>query len=353
MIFIAGGAGFIGSNAANYFLRKGERVTIYDNMSRLNVELNARWLRDLHGDNVTLVRGDVRDPEGLRRAAEGAEVVLNCAAQVAVTASLGDPTADFEVNARGTLNLLELARGLRTDPIFVFASTNKCYGENVNAIPVSEEESRYSFADEKFVDGIPEGFSVDQTGHSPYGCSKLAADLYVQDYARTYGLRTVVFRLSCVYGPRQFGNEDQGWVCHFVASALLGRPLTIYGSGKQVRDILYVDDLVEAFDSVLRSISTSRGNVFNMGGGPENTVSLLELIEHLEKLLGRKVPHSFSEWRPEDQKVYYSDIRKARRVLGWSPRVGKWDGVGRLLSWVQGSLPVFESMYACASTTGQ
>jgi CDP-paratose 2-epimerase len=256
---------------------------------------------------------------------------------VAVTTSLNDPRTDFEANALGTFNVLEAAR--LNDSTLIFCSTNKVYGENVNRILVKEGPLRYEYDDPHYANGIPESFSIDHTGHSPYGSSKLSADIYVQDYAHTYGLRTGVFRMSCIYGERQFGVEDQGWLAWFVIASIMGRPITIYGDGKQVRDVLYVKDLVAAFDRFLRS-GTKHG-VFNMGGGPENTLSLLELLDLIKKTTGRYPELRYDNWRPSDQKVYISDITKARETLGWKPTTSPLDGVVQLIKWVEANRNLF------------
>lgn len=257
-------------------------------------------------------------------------MIIHTAAQVAVTASITDPRMDFEINALGTFNVIEAAR--LNDSALVFCSTNKVYGENVNKIEVAERETRYEFADPRYKNGIPETFPIDLISHSPYGCSKLAADIYVQDYAHTYGLKTGVFRMSCIYGERQFGVEDQGWVAWFVIATLTGRPITIYGDGKQVRDVLHVSDLVYAFDRFMNS--TQKQEVFNIGGGPRNTLSLLELLELLRDFTGKTPRVSYASWRPADQKVYISDISRLAEKLGWQPTVRPRDGVNGLISWV-------------------
>jgi CDP-paratose 2-epimerase len=278
---------------------------------------------------------DVRDGSAIETVLRDAHVVVHAAGQVAVTTSMVDPRTDFEINAAGTFNVLEGARKAGTDPVVVFCSTNKVYGGAVNAIPIKEEGTRYGFADPALASGIPERFPTDHVHHTPYGASKFAADVYVQEYAHTYGLRTGVFRMSCIYGPRQFGMEDQGWVAHFAISSILGRPLTIYGDGKQVRDVLYVKDLVDAYFAYVNRSKQLGGQVFNIGGGPMYTMSLLELVEMLEKDLGRRLKVSFSDWRPADQKVYVSDIRKAEKLLGWRPEVGPEEGVRRILKWTR------------------
>lgn len=337
-VLVTGGAGFVGSHVAQYYAKRGSEVVVFDNLSRVEILgksvgdplYNWNYLKNNYRD-VELVKGDIRSFEEVKVASKDVDAIVHTAAQVAVTTSLSDPRTDFEINAFGTFNVLEAAR--LNDAALILCSTNKVYGENVNKIPVKEEGKRYCFADEKYRNGIPETFSVDLCGHSPYGCSKLAADLYVQDYAHTYGLKTGVFRMSCIYGVRQFGVEDQGWVAWFVIATLTDRPLTIYGDGKQVRDVLYVKDLVEAFDKFLNS--NLKHEVFNIGGGPENTLSLLEL---LEELTGRRPKISFADWRLADQKVYISDITKAKEKLGWKPEISPREGVKRLVKWVSSNI---------------
>lgn len=327
---ITGGAGFIGSNLAHHLLTRGEEVIIYDNLARPGTEKNIAWLRSNHGEAFKLILGDVRDAQRLEEVVEGAEVIYHLAAQVAVTTSVLNPREDFEVNALGTLNLLEAARNSPQRPALLFTSTNKVYG-GLEGVEVVEGETRYRFA--TLPQGVAESYPLDF--HSPYGCSKGAADQYVRDYARIYGLRTVVFRMSCIYGPRQFGNEDQGWLAHFVISSFLGRPITIYGDGKQVRDLLYIDDLLRAFNLAVEGIEASAGQIYNIGGGKENALSVwVEFKEILEELLGRPVEVAFGPWRPGDQKIYISDISKAERDLGWRPEVGVKEGVKRLFDWV-------------------
>jgi CDP-paratose 2-epimerase len=225
------------------------------------------------------------------------------------------------------------------DASLIFTSTNKVYGENVNKIPIVEREIRYEFADTRYKEGIPEMFPIDLTGHSPYGCSKLSADIYVQDYAHTYGLKTGVFRMSCIYGERQLGVEDQGWVSWLTIATLTGKPITIYGDGKQVRDVLYVSDLVDAFDKFLNS--KLKHEVFNMGGGPENTLSLLELLDMLRKLTGKNPRLTFADWRTADQKVYVSNISKSKRLLNWKPEVNPSEGLEKLVEWISQNMGLF------------
>ena len=329
---ITGGAGFIGSNYANRLISRGESVTIYDNLSRAGAPRNLDWLRRTHGENsFRLVVGDVRDAALLAAAARDAEVIVHLAGQVAVTTSVVHPREDFEINAGGTFNLLEAARLSGRNPIVLYASTNKVYG-GMEDVPLVEEATRWRYADLPL--GCPETQPLDF--HSPYGCSKGAGDQYVRDYARIYGLRTVVFRQSCIYGTRQFGVEDQGWVAWFIIAAVTGRPITIYGDGKQARDILFVTDLLDAYDAAQTHIDRAAGEVFNIGGGAENVVSIYkEFFPLLEKRLGRKIPVSRGDWRPGDQRVFYADIRKAKEILHWQPKVGVEEGIGRLFEWVQ------------------
>ena len=336
-ILITGGCGFIGSNLAAHYLEKGWEVVIYDNFSRLGAESNAAWLADQSDGRLNFVIGDVRDFEALCKAVPGADVVAHLAAQVAVTHSVSDPREDFEISAVGGFNLLEAVRGCGADPVILYASTNKVYG-NLQEAQVVEQSTRYEF--DGFEHGISEQMPIDL--HSPYGCSKGSLDLYMLDYARIYGMKTVVFRQSCIYGPRQFGVEDQGWVAHFVISALLGRPITIFGDGKQVRDILHIRDLIAAIESAIEHIDVSQGEAYNLGGGPLNTLSLLELIDRLRAKSDREISVDFDEWRPGDQKVYVSDIRKAKADLGWEPMVGVGVGLSDLRQWVGANRNLFK-----------
>ena len=311
---LTGGAGFIGINAADAYAQRGASVTVVDNLSRAGTRNNLEWLKKKYPE-IRAVDADIRtDHQALAPEAAQCDVILHLAAQVAVTTSVADPRTDFEINALGTLNVLEAARKAPKPPIVIYSSTNKVYG-GMERVSVVEDGNRYRYQD------LPHGISEEQPldFHSPYGCSKGAADQYVRDYARIYGLRTVVMRQSCIYGAHQFGIEDQGWIAWFSVRALLGRPVTIYGDGKQVRDVLFVDDLIQAFDAAIEHIDRASGQVYNIGGGPSNTLSLLELIELLEKLNGTRMQYSFADWRPGDQRVYISDVRKAQQELGWQP----------------------------------
>ena len=335
-VLVTGGAGFIGSNLVADLAGRGQRVVVYDNLSRKGTAMNLAWLKETLGDRIEFVEADVCDFDSLRRAASGVRAIYHLAAQVAVTTSVTDPRTDFQSNAIGAFNVLEAARLSGERPILVFTSTNKVYG-GMEDLRVEEDKTRYRFAGQ--VDGVSEERPLDF--HSPYGCSKGAADQYVRDYARIYGLPTVVFRMSCIYGPRQFGNEDQGWVAHFLISGLMGRPLTVYGNGKQVRDILYVGDLLRAFRAAVESIETIRGSIYNIGGGKNNTLSLLELLDLMRSRYNCRVSPLFADWRPGDQPIYVSDIRKAKRELEWEPAVGCSEGVDMLHRWIQANEKMF------------
>ena len=335
---ITGGAGFIGSNYANRLIQRGDGVAIFDNLSRGGAEKNLKWLSEFHGKNkFTFIQGDIRDLDAITAAVQGQQVVVHLAAQVAVTTSVEDPQTDFEINAWGTFNVLEAARSLETKPIVVYASTNKVYGE-LEDLQVVEEGTRY------MLKNLPEG--IDETRgldfHSPYGCSKGAGDQYVRDYYRMYGIPTIVFRQSCIYGMRQFGIEDQGWVAWFIIAALKNHPITIYGDGKQIRDLLFVDDLWDAYDLAVANISKTQGEVFNIGGGIENSISIWkEFSEILERISGKQIQVDRKDWRPGDQKVYISDISKIRKVLGWNPKVNVENGIARLYKWAEENKGLF------------
>jgi CDP-paratose 2-epimerase len=336
-VLITGGAGFIGTNLAHRLLTGGQPVLLYDNLARPGVEQNLRWLRDTHGAQVSVEVADVRNAETLAQAVSQASQIFHFAAQVAVTTSLNDPIEDFEVNAGGTLNLLEAIRAQDTPPPLVFTSTNKVYGA-LPDVGLRRRNLRYEPTDPSLRQtGVSESRPLDF--HSPYGCSKGCADQYVLDYARTYGLPAIVFRMSCIYGAHQFGTEDQGWVAHFLIRAMEDRPITLYGDGRQVRDILCVDDLVDAFLLAQKHMSTESGQAFNIGGGPGNTVSLLELLDLIGELLGQKPEVEFDAWRPGDQRYYVSDTGKFQRTTGWQPRVTVEDGLERLTRWLLESRP--------------
>ena len=314
---ITGGAGFIGSNLAERLLGDPDvHVRIFDNLSRCGVQHNLDWLQALDASRrLTVVHGDVRDAAAVRDAVRNATEIYHLAAQVAVTTSVDDPASDFATNALGTFHVLEAARVSGRKPFFLFTSTNKVYGSLENT-SVEVENLHYRACAPEFR-GVDEAARLDF--HSPYGCSKGAADQYVHDYARIYDLPTVVFRMSCIAGPRQFGNEDQGWVAHFVYSVLTGRPITIYGNGYQVRDVLHVHDLVDAMIAVRERVDRTRGHVFNLGGGMDRMISVLELLRAIEAKTGIPVHLQYSATRPGDQPLYISNTAKLRRHTGWQP----------------------------------
>ena len=329
---ITGGAGFVGCNLADALLSQGRRVVIYDNLSRAGVEQNWQWLQTAHGSDVTLMQADIRDRDTLARAVSQCGEVFHFAAQVAVTTSLDDPLRDFEINAGGTLNLLEAIRRSDAPHPLVFTSTNKVYGE-LEDVALRRTAARYEPLDASIrAHGIGEARRLDF--HSPYGCSKGAADQYVLDYARTYGLPTLVFRMSCIYGPRQFGTEDQGWVAHFLIRALDGQPITLYGDGRQVRDVLFVGDLVRALQTAQAQMGALGGQTYNIGGGANQVTSLLELVERIGAMRGKRPDVCFSAWRPGDQRYYVSDTRKFEAATGWKPEVSIEQGVTRLYEWL-------------------
>lgn len=335
---VTGGAGFIGSNYVARLISRGDRVVILDNLSRSGSQKNIDWLSNKY-NNVTfkLIKGDVRDAELVRQAAAEVDVIVHLAGQVAVTTSVAEPRNDFEINALGTFNMLEAARASKKKPIFLYASTNKVYG-GMEGIQLIEGDTCYRYAD--YPMGISEKMVLDF--HSPYGCSKGSGDQYVRDYARLYDLPTVVFRQSCIYGPRQFGVEDQGWLAWFVIAVAMGKTITIYGDGKQVRDVLHVEDLLDVYDAAIEKIDLSRGQVYNIGGGPKNTMSVWrEFGPLLERLMGKSIPVGQGDWRPGDQRIYVSDIRKAEQELMWTPKIGVEEGVALLFDWVDANRILF------------
>lgn len=341
-VLITGGAGFIGCNLAHSLLSEGRRVIILDNLSRAGVEQNLAWLESTHDDQVESLIADIRDPVAVEAAVSRAGTVFHLAAQVAVTSSITDPRHDFTVNAAGTLNVLEAVRAQKRPPTVVFTSTNKVYG-TLPGIGFHPTADGYAPRDVKLAAcGLAEGQPLDFA--SPYGCSKGAADQYVLDYARTYGIPAAVFRMSCIYGPHQFGTEDQGWVAHFLKRVQSGGRITLYGDGKQVRDVLFVDDLVDAFRLAEERIASLTGEAFNIGGGPANATSLLHLLDRMPRLIGRKADIAFDEWRTGDQPWYVSDTRRFFARTGWRPRVGIEEGLTRLSRWLTDARPAAERL---------
>ena len=335
---ITGGAGFIGSNYAHRLIQRGEKVTIFDNLSRGGAPRNIAWLEETFGkDAFRLIVGDLRDADLLRESAKDADVIVHLAGQVAVTTSVLNPRDDFEANALGTFNALEAARLSERNPVFIYSSTNKVYG-GMDDVEVIEEATRWLYAN------LEHGCSEEQPldFHSPYGCSKGTGDQYVRDYARIYGLRSVVFRQSCIYGPRQFGVEDQGWLAWMMIAAVTGRQITVYGDGKQVRDVLHVNDLLNAYDLAVEKIDEVKGQVYNVGGGTRNVMAIwAEFGPILEKLLGREIEVARDDWRPGDQRVFYADFRKAKRELGWEPKIDLEEGMELLFDWIKDNKALF------------
>lgn len=331
-VLITGGAGFIGTNLAARLLDLGHEVIVFDNMSRAGVTENLHWLASRGGSRLSTRLADIRDDHVVREAVERAGCVFHFAAQVAVTSSLENPLDDFEVNLRGTLNVLEALRHARRRVPLVFTSTNKVYGA-LPDVAVSATASRYEPRDRQAMKfGIDESRRLDFC--SPYGCSKGAADQYILDYSRSFGIPAVVLRMSCIYGPHQCGNEDQGWVAHFLLQAMQHRPITIYGDGLQVRDILYVDDLVDALLMCAEDRDELRGRAFNLGGGPANAISLRDLLNEIRTLQGHAPRVLREDWRTADQRWFVADTRRFGAATGWRPQVGARDGIARLFRWL-------------------
>jgi CDP-paratose 2-epimerase len=342
-VLITGGAGMVGSHAAEYYAKRNAEVVVLDNLMRSklfgydkgSVEYNWNYLKRYR--NITRIKGDVRNARHVRKAVgRGVDLCIHTAGQPGVPLSCRIPLEDFSINAFGTVNVLEAVRQKSKDAVVVYCSTNKVFGENVDKIKLIEKERRYTYDGVK---GVTEEMSIDLTGHTPYGASKYVGDIYAQEYAHIYGMRTAVFRMSCIYGIRQFGFEDQGWVAHFIIANLLKRPITLYGDGKQVRDLLYAEDLVAAYDKFFTG--NIRHAVYNIGGGPDNTTSLLEFIDMIESQTGIKMSYGFSDWRPSDQKVYISDISKVTRELNWSPKISPSYGIRLLVEWVKDNIRMF------------
>jgi CDP-paratose 2-epimerase len=344
-VLITGGAGLVGSHCAEFFALSNSKnkVTVLDNLMRSqifgydkdSVEFNWNYLKKFN--NIERIKGDVRNEKDVARAiGSGVDVLIHTAGQPGVPSSVRIPLEDFSINAFGTLNVIEAARRKSKDTVIIYCSTNKVYGENVDKMPLVEKDKRYTFKD---ISGVTEDMCTDLTGHTPYGVSKLVGDLYVQEYSYIYEMRTAVFRMSCTYGTRQFGFEDQGWVAWFIIATLFNKPVTIYGNGKQVRDMLYVDDLVDAFSRFINS-DLERG-LFNIGGGPENTISLLEFLDELELVTGRRPRVNFADWRPSDQKVYITDNSKLENTLNWKIKTPVKEGIRELVDWVKANESYF------------
>ncbi len=343
-VLVTGGAGMVGSHSAEYYAKKGDDVIVLDNLMRSklfgydkkSVEYNWNYLKQYK--NIKRVKGDIREKKDVMEAiGKGVDLCIHTAGQPGVPLSCRIPLEDFSINAFGTLNVLECIRQKCKDATFVYCSTNKVFGENVDSIKLIENEKRYVYDGVK---GVTEKMSIDLTGHTPYGASKYVGDIYTQEYAHIYGMKTAVFRMSCIYGIRQFGFEDQGWVAHFVIANLFKRSINIFGNGKQVRDLLYVENLVEAYDKFFRS--NIKHDVYTIGGGPDNTTSLLEFIESIENYTGIKMKYKFDEWRPSDQKVYISDIDKVSKALNWKPKINPVKGVELLTEWVKENKELFK-----------
>ena len=346
-ILVTGGCGFVGTHLAKFYADQGHKVLVFDNLSRINIfghylknsKYNWDYLKNY--DNITLMNIDITNSSLLtKNLMQDIDIILHTAGQTAVTTSVTNPKNDFMINTVGTFNILEASRQYCKNPKIMFCSTNKVYGDNVNQVKVIEKEKTYVF-EKQYENGIPEDMSIDNCGHTPYGCSKTSADIYVQDYAKTYGMNTAIFRMSCIYGERQFGVEDQGWIAWFTIPTLLNKPITIYGNGKQVRDTLNVQDFVYAVDAFINTNKKIAGDVFNIGGGKNNTLSLLELLDLLKKFTNKTISPTFQDWRPSDQKVYISNIDKAERLLGWKPTINPEEGVKKLVSWVKDNKSVF------------
>jgi CDP-paratose 2-epimerase len=337
-VLITGGAGFIGYHLAAALLERGDVVTILDNLSRPRVHHNVAALQTRQTERLRVLQADIRDRHAVYAAIRDQDVVYHLAAQVAVTESVHNPRHDFEINALGTLNVLEAARRADPSPVVVYASTNKVYGA-LDGVQIKAEPTRYGYRNLPL--GVPETQPLDF--HSPYGCSKGSADQYVRDYARIYGLKTIVFRQSCVYGPHQFGIEDQGWAAYFAIAAITGNPITIYGDGRQVRDMLYIDDLIVAYRLAIEALATTSGQIYNIGGGPANALSIwAEFGPLLEDAVHHAVSVKYAGWRPGDQLVYVSDVRKAQHDFGWEPQVSVGDGITKLVNWVDNHRELIE-----------
>lgn len=335
---MTGGCGFIGTNAALYFAKRGHDIFVVDNFSRSGSRRNEAFLKwALNDKHIRIFQRDIADMRFLKNLIieEKIDAILHLAAQVAVTSSVEFPLLDFEVNARGTLNVLEAARLSGRKPIVLYTSTNKVYG-SLSEYRLIEDGTSYRFDPEMYPSLSDNGISEYQpmNFYSPYGCSKGAADQYVRDYYRVYGLPTIVFRMSCIYGPYQYGIVDQGWICYLAMLAIFGKPIMIYGNGKQVRDILFIEDLCKAFEKVIENSEKTIGQIYNIGGGSKNTVSVIEWINYLESKFDIKIPVSFSNWRAGDQKIYISNTEKAECHFGWRPQT-RLEGINKMIEWIR------------------
>ena len=340
-IFITGGAGFIGCNATKKFMDNGHKVVIFDNLSRKGTDLNLKWLKTQ--GKFDFIKGDIRNYNQVCKAFKKhkkTDVVLHLAAQVAVTLSVTNPREDFEINALGSFNICEAVRNFIPEAVLLYASTNKVYGDMKSALVVKRNK-RYEY--EELAGGISEEYPVDF--HSPYGCSKGTADQYIKDYSRIYGIRSVNFRQSCIYGYRQMGVEDQGWVIWFIICALLNKQISIYGDGMQVRDILFIDDLVDCYLGAISKIDITNGKTYNIGGGPKNAISILDLLDILQKVTGKKINYEFSDWRPGDQKIFICDISKAKRDFSWEPKNNIETGIKKTIDWTSQNLGILKRLY--------
>ena len=339
---ITGGAGFIGSNLTKYLIDQGSHVTVFDNLSRRGTDTNLQWLQEtLPKDKLTYISGDIRNSDSIKNAVRNIDCIVHLAAQVAVTTSVTDPKEDFDINALGTFNVLEAARAQDKKPHVIYTSTNKVYG-GMEEVKVVEGKTRYSYEKENFC--VPESIPLDF--HSPYGCSKGTGDQYVRDYARIYSIPTTVLRMSCIYGTRQFGIEDQGWLAWMAIACTVGKNISIYGDGKQVRDILFVEDLIRLIELVSNTPEKSSGEIFNVGGGLKNTISVWsEYGPMLEKELGRKIAVKFSDWRAGDQRIYVSDISKVKSILGWEPKVNVETGIHKMVTWIKNNPELFNKFH--------
>jgi CDP-paratose 2-epimerase len=338
-ILITGGAGFTGVNTAKAFLDRGWRVVIYDNFLRRGSRQNIEWLASECRGKVRVVEGTLLEFEKLRDEIGKVDAIIHLAAQVAVTTSVQNPRLDFETNALGSFNVAEAIRQAERSPVVIYTSTNKVYG-GLEKLRITEGEERYVY--DCLPNGIDESTPLDF--HSPYGCSKGCADQYFRDYYRMYGVRSIVFRQSCVYGAHQFGNENQGWAAHFAISSVLGLPLRIYGNGKQVRDLLFMNDLCDLYVTVIENPDAMLGRIYNIGGGASNAKSVLELVHILEEILDRKLEITFGPWRPGDQRIYISDISAIARDCGWQPKTSPKAGIEKLVAWAQGSMALLKEI---------